>query len=294
MKGGPALLIVEGADPAYESLRKPANKYCGECRQEFLALWKLTADFLDRDLIDRARYSLHSAYWEMQVTGGLLEAGAVLVPREQRSPRNAGPDLLSAKPHVWIEAIAVEAGKGDDAVPTPPEGVAYSVPDDQILLRIVQAIDAKRAKREDYVARGWLRASDPYIVAVNSGNLPNGKSELPLPRIVRAVFPFGHYAVSMDVRTGNITKGSYLHRPTIQKTSGAPVGTTLFEDPAFAGISACLYSVADAFNPPYSLARSLVLVHNPLATAPLPRDSFRGLMQYWREGDELQWREPTD
>jgi hypothetical protein len=293
-KGCQPLLVLEGVDPAYESLRKPPNEHCVECRQQFLALWELTNDFLDRDLIDRARSSLHSAYWEMQVTGGLLEAGAVLVPRGQRSPRNAGPDLLSTNPHAWIEAIAVEAGKGDDAVPEAPEGVAYSVPDNQILLRIVQAIDAKRAKREDYLSRKWLRASDPYVVAVNSGNLPNGKSELPLPRIVRAVFPFGHYAVFMDVRTGNIAKGFYEHRAAIQKRSGAPVATTHFEDPAFAGISGCLYSVADAFNPPHSLARSLILVHNPLATAPLPRDSFRGLMQYWREGDELHWREPTD
>jgi hypothetical protein len=287
------LLEVEGTDPAYESLRDPPNQHCVECREQFLALWQRTADFLDRDLIERARSSLHSAYWEMQVAGGLLELGAVLVPRDRRSPRNAGPDLLSATPHTWIEAIAVEAGIGGDAVPAPPEGVVYSVPDDQILLRIVHGIHAKHAKRADYVARRWLRESDPYVIAINSGNLPNGKSELPLPRIIRAVFPFGHYAVRMDARTGNIGEGFYQHRSNIQKISGASIATTLFDDPAFAGISACLYSVADAFNPPHSLAGSLVLVHNPLATAPLPRESFRGLMQYWREGDELHWREPT-
>lgn len=288
------MLVADGTDPAYEALRRPPNGHCARCRGQFLELWKLTAPFLDRELIDRARSSLHSAYWEMQVAAGLLDAGVTLVPRDQRSPRNAGPDLLSATPYVWIEAIAVQAGKGEDAVPTPPERVAYSVPDDQILLRIIQAIDAKRGKREDYIARGWVRESDPYVVAINSGNLPNGKSELPLPRIVRAVFPFGHYAVSMDVSTGSITRGFFQHRDAIVKKSGASVETTLFENPAFAGISACLYSVADAFNPPVSMAHSLVLVHNPLATVPLARESLRGLMQYWREGDELHWLEPSE
>ena len=277
-----------GTDPDYEALREPQDSYRAERRADVIALWSQTATFLDSDLTDHARVSFHAAYWEMLVAGGLREAGAELVPRERRDPRNSGPDLLSARPHAWIEAIAVKAGTGDDAVPTPELGVVHSVPDDQILLRITQALCAKNADRSKYIARGWVQESDPYVIAVNSGNIPSGKTEREPLRIVRAVFPFGHPSVLIDAESGHVTDGPHAYRNAIAKKAGALVKTTIFEDPAFAGISACLYSVADAFNPPRSLAGSLVIVHNPLATAPLQRESLRGLVQYWRDGDLLR------
>jgi hypothetical protein len=281
------LLSVEGTDPAYEALRRPSNDHSAECRAILMRLWEEVAPFLDDNLVKRARIDLHSAFWEMHVAAGLIEAGATLVPRDQRTPRKSGPDLLCQIPYAWIEVVAAKPGSGRDAVPESPEGVAYSVPDDQILLRITQAIRQKRAKRDMYLSKGWVRNSDPFIIAVNSGIVPNGKSELPLPRIIRAVFPFGHFAVSMDVTSGRITDQYYQHRSVITKVAGSPVSTALFEDESYSGISACLYSVTDSFNPPRSWARSLVLVHNPLATAPLPRGCFCGVLEYWREGDRL-------
>ena len=117
----------------------------------------MTSQFLDRDAAQRARSNLHSVYWEMLLAAGLLEAGATLVPRSKRTPRNSGPDLLSESPKTWVEAVAADAGTGPDAVPPPPELTAYSVPDDEILLRITQAIERKRLKRDDYVRRKWLK-----------------------------------------------------------------------------------------------------------------------------------------
>jgi hypothetical protein len=91
----------------------------------------------------------------------------------------------------------------------------------------------------------------------------------------------------MDVTSGRISDQYYEYRSVITKVAGSPVSTALFEDESYSGISACLYSVTDAFNPPRSWARSLVLVYNPLATAPLPRGCFGRVLQYWREGDRL-------
>jgi hypothetical protein len=239
-----------------------------------------------------ARTDLHSAFWEMHVAAGLIEAGATLVPRDRRTPRKSGPDLLCQMPYTWIEVVAAKPGSGRDAVPESLQGVAHSVPDDQILLRITQAIREKKAKRDTYLSKGWVRNSDPFVIAVNSGIVPNGKSELPLPRIIRAVFPFRHFAVSMDVTSGRISDQYYEHRSVITKVAGSPVSTALFEDDSYSGISGCLYSVTDAFNPPRFWARSLVLVHSPLATAPLPRGCFCGVLEYWREGNRLHTPEP--
>ncbi len=283
------MLDKEGTDPAYEALRKPPNEYCADRRDAFLQLWQRTAPYLDRHLADRARRDLHAVYWEMHVAAALIDAGAVLVPRERRTPRKEGPDLLSENPRTWIEAVIATAGRGDDAVPTAPLGQASSVPDDQMVLRLTQAITYKRDRREEHVRRGWVAASDAYLIAVNAGALPSGMLELTLPRIVRAVFPFGHMAISMNTKTGEISDSFYQHRSSITKTVGTPISTTLFEDPSYAGISGCLYSTADAFNP----GRSLSFVSNPLSTAPLDRGCLRGVTEYWREGDELHVNEPA-
>jgi hypothetical protein len=134
------MLDKEGTDPAHESLRQPANGYDSARREEFLQLWRRSAPFLDGDLADRARRDLHAVYWEMHVAAALMDAGAVLVPRDERTPRNKGPDVLSASPRTWVEAVIATVGRGDDRVPEAPLREASSVPDDQIVLRLTQAI----------------------------------------------------------------------------------------------------------------------------------------------------------
>lgn len=286
------MLDKEGSDPAYEALRNPPNEYCVERRDAFLDLWRRTAAFLDADIAARASRDVHAVFWEMHVAAGLIDAGATLVPRDKRTPRKEGPDILCTDPRMWVEAVIATAGRGEDAVPEAPLGKVSSVPDDRMILRITQAIAYKRDRREEHVRRNWVAASDPYVVAVNAGALPSGRLELPLPRIVRAVFPFGHLTVSMNTQTAETSDSFYQHRPAIAKSAGTPIATTLFEDPSYAGISAALYSVVDAFNPARSLNGSLVLVHNPIAAAPLDRGCLPGVSEYWREGDDLRCREP--
>jgi hypothetical protein len=285
------LFELEGTDHIYAVMRRPRTEYENECRSAFERLFTLAIPFLDDELELRLRRDFHSVYWEVLVAASLLESGAKLVPRTRRTPRKSGPDLLSEAPLVWIEVATVTPGIGPDAVPQPATAEAYSVPDDQILLRLIQAIVEKRGKHKKYLDRGWLRPTDPYLVAINPGTLPSGKSELPLPRIVRAVFPFGHFTVSMDNTTSRITESYYQYRPAITKALGATVSTSLFDDPAFAAISGCLYSVADVFNPPRTLSGSMILVHNPLALARLPQGAFSGMIEYWRDGDVLHCSE---
>ena len=281
------MLEIKGTDPSYEALRVPSNSYARECREAFLRLWSIAHPYLDDDLTQRAASSMQAAFWEIHVAAALLEAGASVVPRDQRTPKRMGPDLFCASPRVWVEATAVTPGTGADAVPEGELGVARSVPDDQILLRIVQAIEEKKRRWKAYLERGWVGEADPYIVAVNSGVLPSGKAELQLPRIVRAVFAVGHRTVSLDRRSGRATDEYYQFRPEIVKKSGASVSVALFEDDTSREVSACLYSITDAFNPPRSLIGSMVLVHNPHANAPLERGKFPGVQEYWADGEFL-------
>ena len=62
---------------------------------------------------------------------------------------------------------------------------------------------------------------------------------------------------------------------------------SFFEQEESRGISAVLYSTSEAFNC-YGIAGSeLMLIHNPLATSPLPRGYLRIGRECWREGNRL-------
>ena len=154
-------------DREYEALRQPPDAHCAACRDAFLALWRRVAPFHDNSLEDRARRDLHAVYWEVHVAAALLDAGATLVPREKRTPRNQGPDILSERPRAWVEAVVATAGSGSDAVPVAPLGEVSPIPDDQMVLRLTQAIAYKRDRHNEYLRRGWAATSDADVIAVN-------------------------------------------------------------------------------------------------------------------------------
>src|SRR5947209_5286907 len=103
-------------------------------------------------------------------------------PSRRARPVSALGDLriLSTKPPVWIEAVAVTKGKGPDAIPPTAFGAVYDVPQDQMLLRLTQALENKAGKYKRYLAEGVVAAEDPFVIAVNRGLLGYLDPEVPL------------------------------------------------------------------------------------------------------------------
>ena len=257
-------------------------------------LWARAEPYLDDDAAEKATVDFHAVFWECFLASTLLGCGLSLVPRADRHPRVGGPDFLVKEPRVWVEAVAVQPGTGPDALEWPEPGVVQSVQDDGVILRLAQALEAKRQTGLRYRRRGWLLADDPYVIAVNSGAVPDGKMERNPPRVIRTVFPFGDEAIYIDPSTMQATQRVHARRTRITKMSGGEVSTRAFEQPEFDGVSGILYSIVDAFNPPAENVDGLCLVRNPRATQPLSSNFRPDILTYWRDGDLLRWRFPGD
>ena len=108
-----------------------------------------------------------------------------------------------------------------------------------------------------------------------------------LSRIIGVLFPFGPEAIRFDLRTNTFGDSFFTYQAEIKKKSGAVDPDDLFEQEESCGISAVLYSTVEAFNCGEVFGSELILVHNPLATAPLPRGYLRIGRECWREGNQL-------
>ena len=262
-------------DGIYRAIRERSDRE--HYRTYLEAMWGQFEPYADPDFPEAIQVSFVPRYWEMYLACSLLRIGKSLLPRPQRRG-SAGPDLfvLREGQHAAVEAIAPEGGSGPDAVVEPPMGTAYQVPDEGITLRYASAIDAKRRQHEAWLKQGLVSADDPFVIAVNSGRLPYGMSDIFPPRVCKALFQIGPEYVT--IREGEAVGGGYHYRPSLTKTSGTQIPTTVFTDPQSAAVSAVVYSdetINRRYDPRhhYDLSRvgnNLVLIHNPMASAPLP------------------------
>lgn len=287
------LLTGPASDPEYLELRDGQREHTQEAKNFVEHMWTLCGSFLDSDLRERARISFSSAFWELYLAYALHHNGVHLVPRKSRSPAQSGPDLLVADTRIWIEAVAPGPGEGPDRVPD-LFGLpgAHSVPDEQLKLRLRNAIEEKHARLLAYEARSWIQPHEPAIVAVSGAALGHLHGELTIPRIVRVAFPIGHEQIHIDVSTHQVVGRSHQYSRTVRKQSGSEVSTEMFVTDAYRRISALLYSASDALNRPTLPGADLILVVNPYAKAPIVPDAFHFTHEYHARGDELHHRLP--
>lgn len=276
---------IEATDQLYLRIRDDSDLLFTKTFLE--QMWVKFAPFADRNFRSAIAQSFHSRFWEMYLGYALLISGKQLKP-----VLDAGPDLcvIGLPELLWIEATASSAGKGPDAVPEEQLEVTYQVPSDAMILRLRSAIEEKFQKYKAYRDDGPLSPSQPFVIGINGRGLPSAWTEPELPRIVRAVFPFGNSYVTIDKNTMEKVDEGYTCRVEIIKLSGNPVSTTVFQDPQYAGISAILYCNSDIGNrPPEESAIGLdfSVVHNPLARNSLPYRWLPCGREFWVEEDRL-------
>ncbi len=188
-----------------------------------------------------------------------------------------GPDIcIEGQPGLWIEAVT----------PSPTEELQISyetskrsvarVPEEAILLRYTQALQAKWKKYEKYVHDGLIGVSDCYVVAISGAALPfpstPGKYGEP-PSVAHALYGIGPYHWQIEIGTGRVLEAGWSHRPATQKPTGATVESDLFLGGKRAGISAVLYSPNGIQNRPQVFGRvegwDFEIFHNEFASVPL-------------------------
>ena len=213
--------------------------------------------------------------WELYVGSVLLGAGF----RLQKSAAK-GPDFVfdNRGTRVWIEATAVALGQGADAVPERnargrEKGQTWfgaPPPETSLLLRAANGFGAKVGAFERYLGAGIVEAKDCKVIAITLGLIEDADVEPPdLPLAVKLAFGVGEFYRTVSIDGGPFEQG-YSQRHHVAKRNGACVSTHVFAKGS-ESISALILGRVAARNFPSTLGSELVLVHNPWATAPLPR-----------------------
>lgn len=237
-------------------------------RNFFEGLYAQYEPYADATFHSDKKKQFHQRSWEMYLSCVLLDNGFTLVPHK------IGPDILIELDgrNLWIECIACEQGNGDDQVPDMPYGVATSVPTDQMLLRITNALGKKRDKYSEYLKKEIVNENDYLLIAINSGALryPEG----PYPLILRATYAVGHPTITFSPDTQE-TKSDVSTVSTIEKNNSEPIPMSFFMDEDNALISAAIYSNNLVINHPDTSGSGIRIVHNHLANSPLSEELLR-------------------
>lgn len=277
-------LLKKKIDPFYKDVRDDSD--LRDARDFVEEMWQKYAPYAEPDFQKDAAIQFHSKTWEMHLGCIFLDHDLQLL----KKTRKEGPDihLLIRDRSVWVEAIALESGSGDDAIPEIKEGVADDVPVDKIKLRLTGAIKEKFHKYNTYKDKGIISPDDYYVIAVNGGMFPSKRSGGTIPFIVSSVLPFGDLEVVFDKKSGEIVDSYYLCRDSIKKGSGAKVPTNIFEDSIYSGISGVLYSLANVVDRPENIGSEVEYIHNPHADNKLSLGTFRFGHEWWVEGNVLK------
>ncbi len=282
------LFAKTGSDEIYNAIREEINPRCKRAKVFIESLWRKVNPFLDSDFSSKLPNELHQRFWELYMVASSLESGFQLALRNS-GRKNVGPDICIETEHdkrIWIEAVTALAGTGSDAVQETVLGSACDVPDNQIKLRLLNSFDEKYKKYKQYIKDYLVEAGEAYIIALNAARIPSATKEIDIPRIVRALLPFGHQILHVDTNSFKIVNTTYGYQGAVVKRSGTKIPTTSFLSPEYSGISAVIYSCVDVFNYSSVLGSSLLLFHNPLASNPLPLGFLKRGFEYWVEGAE--------
>jgi hypothetical protein len=273
-------LFAETGEPdsIYETMRTADRPEMIALRTRLEEMWERFEPYADPHFLVEFRKHVNARYWEMYLGCAFMTCGYEV------NSCDTGPDLLltHAGKRIWVEAVEATSGAEDspDRCPEFPSGAAFDFPEEQMLLRYRNAIEKKRLIREQYVAAGVVEPEDAYIVAVNAGSIPYSFVSEDPPRILSAVYPVGAPQIHIRIEDGVTLSVDNVYRPAVAKANGSEVRTDIFLDEAYGGISAVVYSGANAWNMPAEVGSDLVIVHNLPAASPIP-------LEWWPFGE--QW-----
>lgn len=275
-------------DPTYRATRDGVDEHLVKGREYIERLWHEVAPYLDSDAANKATRDLASVFWELQLAYTVKSDGKCLVPRRSLAYKNnKGPDLFAKDDSgVWIEAVVVGCGDGADALQRPEHGKAYNYNPDGVVLRFRHVIKDKSAKLQSYIADGIIKPSQATVIAISGISLYSGCGSP--PEIVRAVYPVNNLVFEINPETMAVVGSHVEYRNRVKKLQGAEVETDIFMNPQYSHISAVLYGEACWVYPANPPGAEFKLVHNSMATTPLPYGWFPGVEYWWREG-ERHW-----
>jgi hypothetical protein len=255
-------------------------------------LWKRYQPFAECGFAGRFSdpEQTQAMFWEMYLTCVLLQEGhnVKVLPapkRGRRGPDALVEDLKDNGKRVWFEANAPGCGgmENNDKVPdyTGKFG-CHGIPDSEITLRYTGALRNKREAYVRYQADGTIKPDDACVIAISAGSILHASKEAGLPRIIKAVLPFGAPIAHLDLENHRIVDETYEYRPYLQRSDGDAATTRFFEDQANSLISAVVFSYRNTWcRTPDLLGHDIICIHNPLAVVPIRRGFFSIGREFW-------------
>lgn len=163
------------------------------------------------------------------------------------------------------------------------------VPVDEIILRYRTALEEKLCKYVEYVQKGIVPSTAPYVIAINGAAVhPIFGEGAAILTIAKAVLGLGELQLIYPQDRDGEPIQCIMRRVEIQKKSGGKVRTDVFHNESYSGISGVLFSRCDIMTPLRSLGQDFVFVHNHHSTNPLPHGWLRLGRECWVTENKLQ------
>ena len=183
-----------------------------------------------------------SRIWEMMVATLLRNSGMKL-----HASKGGGPDFITIHQGLRIVVEATCPGLGQDGLPdsVPPLRPTedYQLcPDNQMLLRVANAITEKKRVFERYREKGVVRPSDCCVIAISSLKLNRARGRVPCLGI-SATLGHGLPYAAFDGNSGLCIKEGFDFQEPVKKANGSGVGMLPFLDSDYSNIAGLLYGL---------------------------------------------------
>ena len=181
--------IYKNVFEAETEMMVAAKKLC-------LELWNIYELHADEHFIEEIRTNFSARFWEMDLTCFFIKQS-----REVACPK-PGPDI-KIDDRIWIEAISSTQGakESPDRVPESVMGETHQVDGERIELRYTAAIAEKFRRYMSDLEKGIVQDDEPYIIALNSSQLPHAELDYRIPRIAKSLLAIGREYVTVDRET---------------------------------------------------------------------------------------------
>jgi len=244
---------------------------CIEDRKELVdKLWSMYAPYADYSFTKQYKYKdkFHQRTWEMYLGCTLLENNFHI-----DNNRGEGPDFLINN-SFYIECTACNNATDKNSPSYVPsldlrenKIACIDVPENQIILRILHAINSKYKKYKKYLLDKKVDPSLPFIIAINSGILCHTHLNGYPPMIIKALFGLEHLQIKYPSGEREYSRWEYV--PGDKKYR-----TDTFTNNYRKEISAIIYSPNTIINMPSDIGSDCVIIPNPYAKNPIDISLF--------------------
>lgn len=255
-------------------------------------MWQKYEPYADSHFSTEFKTQFTQRVWELYLGATIINRGFDLGQHSDEYPDLDVRDDVTGRRVVWIEAVAVTKGTGPDKVPEMQLNVAtVGLPDEEMSLRLTQALKGKYDQYLVRVRKGLVEPSDPYVIAIDRSDLDFPEFT---PLALRVAYGIGNLTLRIPVPipgeppvTDSEHESFYQQQTTIAKKSGEAISSMFFLNPVHSGISAIIYSTRGILNlprEPQEMGESFLTLHNPHAMNPVV-----GLFPFGEEytGDDM-------